>query len=284
MGKSRDSKGRTGLAGAGTPVNLRRAGAAGAARPSLGWGQSHHLTWGGHPTLDQGLRSRPTTFVLLVALAAIGCDADLGTVHFQVPAKVYRFGTTRMVWATAPEKLPDAACSADPDCCSGLSEVAVDCSTVKVSCQEQHCGMMLLLERAQPLWLVSDVPDLALIDKGALSRLRISKMSIHADDPRDDAPLGEVALYFGDPSAQTSTDRTARLIGAVPRMRVGGTGLFEASLSRDAATALRVVTTRPQDPISMIAVSRVAVGPNQPVPRGEFGVVFDLQLTTALGL
>src|SRR3954463_14416234 len=101
-----------------------------------------------------------------------------------MPARVFRFGTSGSLWGAAPSPLPEVSCAADADCCRPLSSVAIDCNRIKTSCSDAKCGMTVVLERAQPIWIVREVPDLGLLDGGAVSRLHITRVVVRGAEPR----------------------------------------------------------------------------------------------------
>jgi hypothetical protein len=222
--------------------------------------------------------------LVLAAVALTACTADLGTVRFQMPARVFRFGTSGSLWATAPATLPEASCAADLECCPVLSPVAIDCGRIKPRCEQGRCGMVVVLERTQPVWLMREVPDLGLVDRSALGRLEITSVRVRGEETRADAPSGEVGLYFGPYETVSSSDKRARPVAFVASVRVGGEDSREAEISAEAAPALRAIAADPTDPFSMIAVARLSVGPRGEVPRGDYVMVLDIELATSLGI
>jgi hypothetical protein len=219
-----------------------------------------------------------------VVLALGACTADLGTVRFQMPVRIFRFGTSGSLWATAPSTLPEATCAADGDCCRPLSSVAIDCARVKPTCQQGRCAMVVVLERAQPIWLMRDVPDLGLIDGGARARLRMTHVRVSGLEARPDAPAGELSLYLGPYEAQSWTDKGARLVAVASGLHIGGEESGEAEVTDAAAPMLRELIAKPSDPFSMVAVTRLPIASRAEVPRGDYVVALDIELATSLGL
>lgn len=226
--------------------------------------------------------------LLSLALAApglTGCTADLGTVRFQMPTKVFRFATTRTIWASAPASMPTASCAAATDCCQPLRAVTLDCAAVRLQCAEAVCNMTVALDRWQPIWILREVPDLALLDRGALLSLQVTRVSVRGtDELRPDAPLGDVSLLFGPYDAQLGTDHRARPVAVAGGVSIGGGGSTDGLLAPTAANVLRGLLEKPYEPFSMIAVARVPLFPNDAVPKGEFTVALDIELATKLGL
>jgi hypothetical protein len=224
--------------------------------------------------------------VLAVAAAGVGgCGADLGTVRFQMPTKVYRFTTTRAIWASAPATMPEATCAAAADCCKPLGAVTTDCSAVGFQCDQFLCGMTLALDRWQPIWILREIPDLALLDRGALLSLEVTRVQVRAaEEPRPDAPPATVALLFGPYDAQLATDMRSRTIAEAPEVRLGGEGNTDLVLTPHARTALRALLEKPYEPLSMVAGARLSLPPHAAVPKGEFAVALDIELATKLGL
>jgi hypothetical protein len=220
---------------------------------------------------------------LAVAGIFAGCSADLGTVRFRMPPKIFRFSTASTIWSTAPATLPFTACSADGDCCAPLGRVALDCQAVAIKCLAESCAMTLRLEQSQLVSLLREVPDLTLLDARALMRLALIGLHVQGMSDRLDAPTADLTIS-ATPIPAPGKPRVSYRLGVAPAVPLGGRQGTEAQIAPEAAQTMQRLVASAAEPFYLDVQARVPVAAGGIVPQGEYAMVIELLFAAALGL
>jgi hypothetical protein len=233
-------------------------------------------------------RRRAGAALLLAAGVVLGlgaCEADLSAVRFRMPPKVFRFETTRTFWVDGPASLPAAACATDADCCQALSSVLTGCEGAELTCRQNRCEARVRLEKAIPMWMLRETPDLSLLDAGARNRLRPVALRVWRVDEgqaRVSVGAGAIGVHAAPVPVQSARLPGARPVGRVPRLPVAEVPA-EGQIAPEAEAIWRQLASKPTDPFFLIAELDLSLAPEARVPRGELAVAVEIELETTLG-
>jgi hypothetical protein len=212
------------------------------------------------------------------------CTADLSTVQFQMPPKIFRFTTTSVIWSTAPATLPSVSCSVDADCCQPLSSVALDCQSVTPRCRTSACTMTVTMQGSQLLYLLRELPDVTVLSAEARSRLRLSAIEVAGESHRGDAPLAQLLVTATPAPIMATTMRTTYPLGTVASTPLGGSQRGRGEIVADADVVVPLLVAAPADPFYLGLQASVPIQAGQPVPQGEYAMAVALTFSTTLGL
>jgi hypothetical protein len=224
--------------------------------------------------LQRSVQSTAATLAGLVLSAVVSTScglvsSDIGTINFQLPARMYAFDTAP--WGLPSGTLPAAPCATAADCCTAAAAVGYSCAADPLACDAGSCSMTKTFE-APPQSVNLQAAAPSSLSSQSVVDVSISKITYDVTSTMN-VPLPPVELFLAPDGVTSSTDARATKFGTVPMIPAGAavTG-GQVALEPSAGATFAGYAHNFGTPFTFLARTTVKVGAGAPFPMGRVDI------------